>query len=63
VKLSIGVPGNAYLFEIEGLVTQGWRPGRTSDESVGGIFEMNSFDGTNGLRYHTCDTKSDTEFK
>jgi len=52
-----------YLLEIEGLFTQGWRPGRTVDESVGGIFEMDSSDWSNGIRYHTFDTRPDTEFK
>jgi hypothetical protein len=37
-KLSVGVPGNAYLLEIEGLFTHGSRPGRTVGESVCGIF-------------------------
>ena len=32
------------VFEIEGLFTQGWRPGRTVSESVGGILEMSSSD-------------------
>jgi len=50
---------HAYLLEIEGLITRGSRPGRASGESVGGIFEMDSSDWTNGLRYHTFDT-SDT---
>jgi len=62
-KISVSVPGNAYVLEIEGLFTQGWRPGRTSGESVGGIFEMDSSDWSNGLRYHTFDTRSHTEFK
>ena len=40
-----------YLLETEGLftVTQGWRPGRTFGESVGGNFEMDSFDWSNGI--------------
>jgi hypothetical protein len=45
-----------------GLFTQGWRPGQTFGESVGGIFAMDSSDWSNGIRYHTFDTKSDTEF-
>ena len=51
------------IVEIEGLFTEGWRPGRTFGESVGGIFEMDSSDRANGIRYHTVDTRSDTEFK
>ena len=51
-----------YLLEIEGLFTQGWRPGRTVGESVGGILEMDSSDGLNGIRYHIFDTRPDTEF-
>ena len=54
---------DAYLLEIEGLFTQGWRPGRTVGESVGGIFEMDGSDWSNGIRYHTFDTRPDTEFK
>jgi hypothetical protein len=54
-----------YLLEIEGLLTQGWRPGRIVGESVGGILEMDtcSYDWSNGIRHHTFDTRSDTEFK
>ena len=63
VKLSVGVTGHAYLLEIEGLFTQGSRPGRTFGESVGGILEMDSSDWSNGIRYHVFDTKPDTEFK
>jgi len=40
LKLSVGVPGNAYFLEIEGLFSQRWRPGRTSSESVGGISKL-----------------------
>ena len=50
------------LLEIGGLLTQGSRPGRTVGESVGGIFEMDSSDWSNGIRYHTFDTRPDTEF-
>jgi len=63
VKLSVGVTCHPYLLEIEGLFTQGWRPGRTVGESVGGIFEMDSSDWSNGIRYHTFDTRPNTEFK
>jgi len=61
LKLSVGVTCHPYLLEIEGLFTQGWRPGRTVGESVGGIFEMDSSDWSNGIRYHTFDTRPDTE--
>ena len=37
-------------------------PGRTVGESVGGIFEMDSSDWSNGIRYQTFDTRPDTEF-
>jgi len=43
-KLSVGVTCHPYLLEIEGLFTEGWRPGRTVGESVGGILEMDSSD-------------------
>jgi len=62
-KLSVGVTCHAYLLEIEGLFTQGSRPGRTVGEWVGGIIEMDSSDWSNGIRYHTFETRSDTEFK
>ena len=55
--------GNADLLEIEGLFTQGSRPGRTVGESVGGVFEMDNSDWSNGLRYQIFDNRSDTEFK
>ena len=42
-----------YLLEIEGLLTQGSRPGRTFGESVGGILEMDSSDWSSGIRHHT----------
>ena len=47
---------------IEGLFTQGSRPGRIVNESVGGTFEMDSADWSNGIRYHVFDTRSDTEY-
>ena len=53
LKLSVGVMGNAFLLETEGLFTQGWRPGRNSGEPVGGMFELDSSDWTNGLRFDT----------
>jgi hypothetical protein len=65
VKLSVGVTCHAYLLEIKGLFARGSRPGRTLGESVGGIFEMESSDWSNGsgIRYHIFDTRPDTEFK
>ena len=62
LKLSVGVTCHPYHLEIEGLFTQGWRPGWTVGESVGGIFEVESSDWSNGIRYHTFDTRPDTEF-
>ena len=62
-KLSVGVTCHPYHLETEGLFTQGWRPGRTFGESVGGILEMDSSDWSNGIRYHIIDTRPDTEFK
>ena len=61
LKLSVGVSGNPYLLEIDGLFTQGWRPGRTVGDSVGGIFEADSSDWSNGIRYHIFGTRPDTE--
>jgi hypothetical protein len=63
VKLSVGVTSHAYLLEIQGLFTQGSRHCRNLGESVGGISEMDSSDWSNGIRYHTFDARSDTEFK
>jgi len=37
-KFSVGLTRQVYLLETEGLFTQGWRPGRTVGESVGGMF-------------------------
>jgi hypothetical protein len=62
VKLSVGVTCYPYVLEIEELFTQGWRPGQTVGESVGGILEMDSSDWSNGSLYHTIDTRPDTEF-
>jgi len=47
--------------EIEGLFAQGWQPSRTIGKSVGGIFEMDSSDLSNEIRYHTLSTRPDTE--
>jgi len=61
------VTGHADLLEIERLFTRGsrprWRPGWTVGESVGGIVELDSYDWSNGIRYHVFGTRSDTEFK
>jgi hypothetical protein len=51
-----------YLLEIEGLFTQGSRPGRPVGESVGGISNMGSSDLSDDIRYHVFDTRPDTEF-
>jgi hypothetical protein len=61
-KLSVGVTSHPYVLESEGLFTQGWLPGRTVGKSVGGILEMDSSDWSNRIRYHTVDTRPDTEF-
>ena len=63
LKLSVGVPRNANLLEIEGLFTQGSRPGRSFNKPVGGTFEVDSSDWywLYGIRYHIFDTRSDTE--
>jgi hypothetical protein len=62
LKLGVWVTCHPYLFEIEGLFTEGWRPGQTFGESVGGIFEMDRSHWPNGIRYHIFVTRSDTEF-
>ena len=62
LKLSVGVTSHPHLLEIEGLLTQGSRPGPTSGESVGGMFEMDSSDWSSGIQYHTFVTRSDIEF-
>jgi len=51
------------ILETEGLFTQGSRPGWTVGESVGGTFEMDRSDGSNGIRYHFLHIRSKTEFK
>ena len=63
LKLSVGLTRQAYLLEIDGLLTQGWRPGRTVGGSVGGIYEMYCSDWSNGIQYQVFDTRPDTEFK
>ena len=47
LKPSVGVTSYACLLEIEGLFTQGSRPGRNFGQLVGGIFELDSFDWSN----------------
>jgi len=50
-KLSVGGTCPSDLLGIDGLFTQGWRPGRTVGESIGGIFGTDSADWSNGIRY------------
>jgi hypothetical protein len=56
---------HAYL--LEGLFTQGSRPGRTVGDLFGGILEIDSPDWSNGIRYHVFDARPDarpdTEFE
>jgi hypothetical protein len=63
LKLSVGRTSPSYLLEIEGLLTQGSRPGRTFGESMSENFELDSSGWSNGIRYHIFDTRPDTEFK
>jgi hypothetical protein len=63
IKFSVSVPRNADLLETEGLFTQGWGPGRTFGEAVGGILVTDSSGWSSVIRHHTLDTRSDTEFK
>ena len=49
LKLSVGVTGHAYLLEIEGLFTQGSRPGRTFGDSVGGSSKWTVLIGRTGF--------------
>jgi hypothetical protein len=56
--LTLSVRGTLYLLVIEGIFTQGWRPGRAVGESVGGILEMDISDWSERdsipyLRYQT----------
>ena len=48
LRPSDGETGLPQFLEIEGLFTQGSRPGRTSGESIGGIFEMDTSDWSHG---------------
>jgi hypothetical protein len=63
LRLGVGVPRNADLLEIEGLFTQGSRPGQTVGESVGEILIVDSSDWSNGVCYHICYARTDNEFK
>jgi hypothetical protein len=63
LKLSVKRTSPFYLLETEDLFTHESQPGRTLGEWVGGVFEIDSSDWSNGLRYHNFDTKPDTEFK
>jgi hypothetical protein len=63
LKLSVSLTGHAYLLEIQGLFTQGWRSGRSFAESVGGFLRVDSAAGSNGIRYNIFDTRPDSEFK
>ena len=63
MQVSAGVTGHVYLLDLEGLLTQGWQPGRSFGEAVGGILAMDSSDWSNVIRHYTLDTRSDTEFK
>jgi hypothetical protein len=56
IKLSVEKTRPVYLLETEGVFTPGSRPGRTLGESVSGIFEMDSSDWSNGIRYHTFES-------
>jgi hypothetical protein len=62
LRFSVGVTGHHEILEMEGQFTQGSSSGRTFGESVGGMFEMSRSDWSNGVRCHTLDTRSDTEF-
>ena len=61
-KLSVGVTGDAELLEIDGLSTQGSRPGQAFGESVGWFTEMHNSDWSDGIRYQIFRTKPATEF-
>jgi hypothetical protein len=53
LKFSVGLTG----LEIEGLLTQGSRPGRTGGGSVGGMYDMYCSDWSNGIQYQVFDTE------
>jgi len=58
-----GSSADPEILETEGLFTQGSQPVRTSAESVGVIFKMDSYDWSNGIRYHNGFTRPYTEVK
>jgi len=62
LKLSVGLTCQAYLLEIDGLLTQGSRPGRTVGGSVGGFSGIHCSDWSNGIQYQIFDNRPDTEF-
>jgi len=62
-KLSVGGTCPSDLLETEGIFTHDSYPGRTVGKPVGGIFEMDSTDWSNGIRQRTFNAKPDTEFK
>jgi hypothetical protein len=49
LKLSVGLTGQVYLLDIEGLYTQGSRPARTVGGSVGEILEWTVLIGRTGF--------------
>ena len=49
LQLSVGLTGQVYLLEIEGLCTQGSQPCRTVGASVGGMFGMDTLNGRPGF--------------
>ena len=61
-KLSVGRTGPFYFLEIEGVFTQGSRR-CWSGYLVGRIFALDGSDWSKALRYHSIDTKPDTDFK
>ena len=67
ITLSVGATCRPDLLETDGLFTQGSRPSRTFGESIGVIFEMDSYDWhwywSNAFRYHIFNSRPDTEFK
>jgi len=52
-----------YILEIQSLVTQGSRPGRTIGGSVDGSVEVDCSDWSNWDQYQISDTRPNTEFK
>jgi len=60
LTLSVTLTIQGHFLEVEGLLTQGSRPGRTVGGSVGEIFEMDCSDWSNGIQYQIFDTGPDT---